>query len=82
MIVKTVPNRRDGKSSFKDLAKYMTEGIEQSGEAPTTTSWDNLTQYITAQSVMNALGNKVEKTISARSSLCSVRGATRYKLSR
>lgn len=62
MIVKTVPNRRDGKSSFKDLAKYMTEGIEQSGEAPTTTSWGNLTQYVTAQSVLNALGNKVEKT--------------------
>lgn len=63
MIVKIAPNRRDGKSSFKDLANYMTEGIEQSGEAPQKTSWDNLTQYITAQSVLDSLGKNVEKTI-------------------
>lgn len=63
MIVKIAPNRRDGKSSFKDLAKYISEGIEQSGVPPTTTSWDSLTQYITAESVLNALGDKVEKTI-------------------
>ena len=63
MIVKIAPNRRDGKSSFKDLAKYISEGIDQSGVPPTTTSWDALTQYITAESVLNALGDEVEKTI-------------------
>jgi len=31
VIPKIVPGRRDGKSSFKQLAKYVTEGIEQSG---------------------------------------------------
>lgn len=63
MIVKIAPNRRDGKSSFKDLAKYIADGIEQSGMPPTTTSWDDLTQYITAESVLDALGDEVEKTI-------------------
>lgn len=63
MIVKIAPNRRDGKSSFKDLAKYISKGIEQSGCPPTMTSWDSLTQYITAETVLNALGENVEKTI-------------------
>ncbi|NLP65545.1 TraI/MobA(P) family conjugative relaxase [Paraburkholderia sacchari] len=63
MIVKVAPNRRDGRSSFQQLAKYVTEGIQQSGEAPTKTSWDRLTQYITAESVLNAMGENVEKTI-------------------
>ncbi|MDR5776974.1 MULTISPECIES: TraI/MobA(P) family conjugative relaxase [unclassified Caballeronia] len=63
MIVKVAPNRRDGRSSFQQLAKYVTEGIHQSGEAPTRTSWDRLTQYITADSVLNAMGENVEKTI-------------------
>lgn len=63
MIVKVAPNRRDGKSSFEDLSDYITEGIEQSGESPLKTSWDYLTQYITKESVLNALGDEVEKTI-------------------
>lgn len=63
MIVKIAPNRRDGKSSFKDLATYMTAGIAQSGEPAHKYSWENLTQYITKESVLNALGEDVEKTI-------------------
>ncbi|NTB05857.1 TraI/MobA(P) family conjugative relaxase [Agrobacterium tumefaciens] len=63
MIVKIAPNRRDGKSSFQDLSKYIVNGIEQSGTPPTKTSWDSLTQYITAESVLNELGENVEKTI-------------------
>lgn len=63
MIVKVAAGRRDGESSFDDLADYITEGIEQSGEAPTKTSWEALTQYITAESVLDALGEDVEKTI-------------------
>ncbi|VBQ36417.1 TraI/MobA(P) family conjugative relaxase [Burkholderia pseudomallei] len=63
MIPKIVPGRRDGKSSFKQLAKYVTEGIEQSGEPPDKYGWANLTQYITKESVLNALGENVEKTI-------------------
>lgn len=63
MIPKVVPNRRDGKSSFKQLAAYVTEGITQSGEPPEKYSWSNLTQYITKQSVLDALGDEVEKTI-------------------
>lgn len=38
----------------------MTQGIEQSGEALHKTSWDNLTPYITVQSVLNALEENVE----------------------
>ncbi|WP_027193593.1 relaxase/mobilization nuclease domain-containing protein [Paraburkholderia sprentiae] len=63
MIPKVVPNRRDGKSSFKQLATYVTNGIKQSGEPPEKHSWANLTQYITKESVLDALGENVEKTI-------------------
>jgi hypothetical protein len=63
MIPKVIPNRRDGKSSFKQLAAYVTQGITQSGEPPEKYSWANLTQYITKESVLNALGEDVEKTI-------------------
>lgn len=63
MIVKVPKNRRDGRSSFKDLSKYITEGIENQAAPPTTTSWDRLTQYITQESVLDAMGSEVEKTI-------------------
>ena len=62
MIVHVAPGRRDGRSSFKKLSSYITDGIMQSGESPLKTSWDYLTQYITKESVLNALGD-VEKTI-------------------
>ncbi|WP_175946367.1 TraI/MobA(P) family conjugative relaxase [Caballeronia sp. BCC1704] len=63
MIPKVVPNRRDGKSSFRQLAAYVTNGITQSGEPPEKYSWSTLTQYITKESVLDALGEQVEKTI-------------------
>lgn len=63
MIPKVVANRRDGKSSFRQLSAYVTQGITQSGEAPGKYSWSNLTQYITKDSVLDALGEHVEKTI-------------------
>lgn len=63
MIVKVADGRRDGRTSFKDLGAYLTEGILQSGENQLKTSWDDLTQYITRESVLNALGDDVEKTI-------------------
>lgn len=63
MIVKLAPNRRDGRSSFAALGGYITEGIEQSGDRAIRSSWDDLTQYITKQSVLDALGDDVEKTI-------------------
>jgi len=63
MIPKVVANRRDGKSSFRQLAAYVTHGITQSGESPAKHSWSNLTQYITKDSVLDALGEHVEKTI-------------------
>ena len=63
MIPKVVPGRRDGKSSFKKLAAYVTSGIARSGEPPEKYSFGNLTQYITKQSVLDALGENVEKTI-------------------
>lgn len=63
MIPKVVANRRDGKSSFRQLATYVTHGITQSGESPAKHSWSNLTQYITKDSVLDALGEHVEKTI-------------------
>lgn len=63
MIVKVAGGRRDGKTSFGDLGKYLTAGILQSGESPLKSSWDALTQYITAESVLTALGEDVEKTI-------------------
>ncbi|MCY0852995.1 TraI/MobA(P) family conjugative relaxase, partial [Cupriavidus sp. D39] len=63
MIVKVPKNRRDGRSSFKDLSKYITDGIQNQAAPPTTTSWDRLTQYITQESVLDELGDEVEKTI-------------------
>lgn len=63
MIPKVCSNRRDGRSSFEDLSNYIADGIEQSNESPSKTSWNDLTQYITAQSVLDALGDEVEKTI-------------------
>lgn len=63
MIVKVAGGRRDGKSSFKKLGKYLTDGILQSGEAPGRYQWQDLTQYITQESVLDALGDNVEKTI-------------------
>lgn len=63
MIVKVAESRRDGKSSFKRLGEYLTAGIYQAGDALTKTSWDRLTQYITAESVLDSLGQDVEKTI-------------------
>jgi hypothetical protein len=63
VIVKVAPNRRDGQSSFEDLGGYITEGIGQSGDSAYRSSWDKLTQYITKDSVLDALGNDVEKTI-------------------
>lgn len=63
MIVHVAPGRRDGKSSFEKLSSYISDGIMQSGESPLKTSWDYLTQYITKESVLNELGDDVEKTI-------------------
>ncbi len=55
--------RKDGRSSITDLKAYITHGIEQSGDSTDKGSWDRLTQYITKESVLNALGTEVEKTI-------------------
>lgn len=63
MIPKVPENRRDGRSSFKDLGKYITAGIENQAQPPTATSWDRLTQYITQPAVLDELGDTVEKTI-------------------
>ena len=63
MIVNVAAGRHDGKSSFKKLCHYISDGITQSGESTLKTSWDCLTQYITKESVLNALGDDVEKTI-------------------
>lgn len=63
MIVKVPKNRRDGRSSFKDLSRYITAGLGGDAQPPSATSWDRLTRYITQDSVLDALGNDVEKTI-------------------
>jgi hypothetical protein len=63
MIVKVAPNRHDGKSSFEALGRYITKGIAQSGDRFERTSWKRLTQYITKKSVLDELGDNVEKTI-------------------
>ena len=79
MIVKLAPNRRDGKSSFEALGDYITEGIEQSGDRANRTNWDDLTQYITKQSVLDALGEDVEKTIAVEvGNLSSLEAASRH----
>lgn len=63
MIVKVPERRRDGKSSFEDLGGYITEGIGQAGIDTEVGSFARLTQYITKESVLDALGEDVEKTI-------------------
>jgi hypothetical protein len=63
MIVKVPERRRDGKSSFEDLGGYITQGIGQAGIDTEVGSFARLTQYITKESVIDALGEDVEKTI-------------------
>lgn len=63
MIVKVAPNRHDGRTSFNDLARYISNGITQSQDSPHRCSFDRLTQYITKDSVLDELGEDVEKTI-------------------
>ena len=63
MIVKVAPNRHDGRTSFNDLARYISNGITQSQDSPHRCSFDRLTQYITKDSVLDELGADVEKTI-------------------
>jgi hypothetical protein len=66
MIVKVPPGRRDKKSSFKKLADYLSQGLDQSEESSLKTSWDYLTQYITREDAVGDLneGNaNGEKTI-------------------
>ena len=63
MIVKVPERRRDGKSSFEDLGGYITEGIGQAGIDTEVGSFARLTQYITKESALDALGDDVEKTI-------------------
>lgn len=63
MIVKVPAQRKDGHSSFKKLGDYITAGIHQSKDSPYRHSFEKLTQYITKQSVLDVLGDQVEKTI-------------------
>lgn len=62
MIVK-VPRAPKNGGSFGKLEAYITSGIEQAGRATDKGNWDLLTQYVTSESVLNALGEDVEKTI-------------------
>lgn len=63
MIVKVPPKRRDGSTSFEKLKDYMTEGLTNLGADTSMVSFENLTQYITTETALNAMGDKVEKTI-------------------
>lgn len=63
MIVKIIPNCRGGKSSFEQLAAYITQGILQSGALSEKYGWDTLTRYITKGSVLDGLSESIEKTI-------------------
>lgn len=63
MIVKIVPRRKDGKTDFKQLKDYLTEGLTARGADVETHSFDTLTQYITTADVFDGLGDKVEKTL-------------------
>lgn len=70
MIPKVIPKRGGSKSSFQKLGEYITEGIEQSGDTAERTSWENLTQYIVKPSVLDELGDEVEKTIAVEVGNC------------
>lgn len=63
MIVKIVPRRKDGRTDFKQLKDYLTDGLTARGADVETHSFDTLTQYITADDVFDGLGDKVEKTL-------------------
>lgn len=63
MIVKIVPRRKDGRTDFKQLKNYLTEGLTATGVTFETHSFDALTQYITNASVFDGMGDKVDKTI-------------------
>lgn len=64
MIVKIAPKRRDTKSSFDDLTKYITEEFDRDNIDISMPGFGDLTQYITRESVPDILtGLTVEKTI-------------------
>lgn len=64
MIVKIAPKRRDTKSSFDDLTKYITEEFDNNNIDISMPGFGDLTQYITRESVPDILtGLTVEKTI-------------------
>lgn len=62
MIVKVADPRRDGKTSFFRLTEYAVGGIA-AGIDPHMISFDALTQYITTETTLDAMGDNVEKTI-------------------
>lgn len=63
MIVKVPKKRNDGNTSFQKLKDYMTAGLTNLGADARMTSFENLTQYITTETALNAMGDNVEKTI-------------------
>lgn len=78
MIVKVPPPRDDGKTSFYQLAIYMTKGIVERGADPRMISFEFLTRYITKESILNKTGDQVEKTIAVEiGNLSSLHNAPR-----
>lgn len=63
MIVKFPPPRRDSRTNFRELFRYITEGLPENGADLTTFGFEDLTQYITAQHAVDLMGDKVDKTL-------------------
>lgn len=63
MIVRIPPRRRDNGSSFKKLLEYLTVGLPENGADLEMLSFDRLTQYITNKSIIDSLGDEVEKCL-------------------
>lgn len=63
MIVKVPKKRKDGNTSFQKLKDYLTAGLTNLGVDARMISFENLTQYITTESALDAMGDNVEKTI-------------------
>lgn len=63
MIVRIFPPRQDNKTSFTKLFDYITNGLEANGGDMTMVSFNDLTQYITADTALDGMGDLVEKTL-------------------
>lgn len=76
MIVKVPTQRRDKRTSFGRLVDYITEGLPTDASDVMASVFDDVTQYITAETALDEMGDDVDKTLAVQiGNLTSIRTA-------